>query len=142
MMTYYDIIKGIGDCALEEPNVNYFGHRNIYDLNSIPNIDYGVVYVTPNTHTITEDTIIYSLNIYYIDRWDESEENQLLIHNKAIFSLSNILNRFNMKFPEVGIRYNGSITLFYQKFKDETAGAFMTIQIEVPREYECYDYEN
>ena len=67
-MTYYDIINGIKDCALEEPNVNYFGHTDVFKLNSEPDINYSVVYVTPNQHTITEDNTVYSLNIYYIDR--------------------------------------------------------------------------
>lgn len=140
-MTYYELIEALKECFLDEPNINWVGIKDIYELNSKPDIDYGIGYITQNPHTLREDTFVYSLNLFYIDRWDESEENQLLVHNKAYLALSNILNRFNDRYPEVAIRYNGTITPFYQRFKDLCCGAFLTIQIEVPRLYECYDYE-
>ena len=140
-MTYYELISELKQCALDEPNIRFVGAKDIYELNSLPNIDYDVFYITPNQHILTEDTIIYSLNLYFISRWDESEENQIDIHSRGIFKLSNILNRFNDRFPDVAIRYNGTYQLFYQKFKDVCAGVFLTIQIELPRLFECEKYE-
>lgn len=140
-MTYYDLIKALKECALKEPNIRFAGAKDIYELNSLPNIDYDVFYITPNTHTLTEDTIRYSLNLYYITRWDETESNQVEIHSRGIFKLSNILNRFNNEFPDVAIVYNGTYQLFYQKFKDICAGVFLTIEIELPRLFECEEYE-
>lgn len=139
-MTYYDVVEGFKECALEEPNIRFAGSKDIFELNGLPNINYDVFYVTPNAHTLTEDTFIFSLNLYYISRWDETDNNQLMIHSDGITILSNILNRFNDRFPDVGINYNGIYNLFYQKFKDMTAGVYLTINVEIPRLYECETY--
>lgn len=67
-MTYYEIINGLKESALIEPNINFAGSKDIYELNSLPNIDYNVFYITPNTFNLDEDTITYSLNLYYVAR--------------------------------------------------------------------------
>lgn len=68
MLTYYDVISELKDCALEEPNINFAGSKDVFELNSLPDIKYGVFYITPNQHRLFEDTIRFSLNLYYIDR--------------------------------------------------------------------------
>lgn len=67
-MTYFELITALKECALAEPNINFAGSKDIYELNALPDIDYDVFYITPNQHTLTENTIIYSLNLYYISR--------------------------------------------------------------------------
>lgn len=67
-MTYFQLISELKKCALEEPNVRYAGSKDIFELNSLPDIEYSVFYITPNAFTIDEDTIRYSLNLYYVDR--------------------------------------------------------------------------
>lgn len=68
MLTYWDVVEELKKSALEEPNINFAGSKDIYNLNSIPDIDYDVFYITPNQHTWNEDTVRYSLNLYYISR--------------------------------------------------------------------------
>lgn len=67
-MTQFELISRLLGSAAEEPNINYYGYGDIYKLNSIPNIDYNVFYITPNTFNMDEDTITYSLNLYYVAR--------------------------------------------------------------------------
>lgn len=140
-MTYYDLITELKKCALEEPNINFAGSKDVFDLNSLPNIEYSVFYITPNQHRLNDDTIHYSLNLYFIDRWDSTDNNQLLTHSAGIVALQNIVNRFNGRFPEVGIIYPGTFTVFYQKFKDICAGVYLTLEFVLPSlacEYEEY----
>lgn len=140
MLTYWDVIEELKKSALEEPNINFAGSKDIYNLNSIPDIDYDVFYITPNQHTWNEDTVRYSLNLYYISRWDESDNNQLIIHSRGMIKLQNIVNRFSDRYPELQISYPGRFTLFYQKFKDMTAGVYLTIEFILPSVLAC-DYE-
>ena len=104
-MTYFELINNLKACALEEPNINFVGSKDIYELNSIPAIEYSVFYITPNTFNVDEDTITYSLNLYYIDRWDETDNNQLEIQSSGILALQNIINRFNTDYANVEIDY-------------------------------------
>lgn len=136
-MTYYDLITALKMCALEEPNIKSAGSKDIFELNSNPDIKYGVFYITPNQHRVDEDTVRYSLNLYYIDRWDESDDNQLAIHSDGILKLNNIINRFNDRYPDVEVVLPANIITFYQKFKDICAGVYMTIDFILPNIVGC-----
>ena len=130
-MQYWELIDSLKDCALAEPNVNDFIAPDIYVLNSKPDIDYNVVAVTPNNFSIDEDTITYSLNLYYITRWDESDVNQIEGQSVGITVLLNIINRFNTFYPEAQIEYPLNATPFYEKFKDQTCGVFIRTDITI-----------
>lgn len=130
-MTYYEIISNLKACALEEPNINFVGSKDIYELNSLPTIEYNVFYITPNTFSVDEDTIIYSLNLYFVSRWDETDNNQLEEQSAGMLALQNIINRFNNLYPEVEIAYPLIYTPFYQKFKDITCGVFVRADFQV-----------
>ena len=130
-MTQFELISRLLGSAAEEPNINYCGYGDIYKLNSIPNIDYNVFYITPNTFNLDEDTITYSLNLYYVARWDETDENQLEEQSAGILALTNIINRFNNTYPDVQLSYPLIFTPFYQKFKDICTGIFVRVDIMV-----------
>lgn len=130
-MTYYEIINNLKACALEEPNINFVGSKDIYELNSLPTIEYNVFYITPNTFSVDEDTITYSLNLYFVSRWDETDNNQLEEQSAGMLALQNIINRFNNIYPEVEIAYPLIYTPFYQKFKDITCGVFVRADFQV-----------
>jgi hypothetical protein len=130
-MTYYEIISNLKACALEEPNINFVGSKDIYELNSLPTIEYNVFYITPNTFSVDEDTITYSLNLYFVSRWDETDNNQLEEQSAGMLALQNIINRFNNLYPEVEIAYPLIYTPFYQKFKDITCGVFVRADFQV-----------
>lgn len=140
MLTYWDLIRELKKSASEEPNINFVGNKDIFNLNSIPDIDYDVFYITPNQHRWEEDTVRYSLNLYYISRWDETDNNQIIIHSRGVTKLQNIVNRFSDRFPDVQINYPGTFTMFYQKFKDMTAGVYLTLEFTLPAVLAC-DYE-
>lgn len=130
-MTYYEIISNLKACALEEPNINFVGSKDIYELNSLPTIEYNVFYITPNTFSVDEDTITYSLNLYFVSRWDETDNNQLEEQSAGMLALQNIINRFNNLYPEVEIAYPLIYTPFSQKFKDITCGVFVRANFQV-----------
>lgn len=67
-MTYYQLITELKNCALEEPNIRFAGSKDIFELNSIPDIDYSVFYITPNPFNMSEDLDRVSLNLYYVSR--------------------------------------------------------------------------
>lgn len=128
-MQYWELIDSFKKCALAEPNINEFIAPDIYVLNSKPDIDYNVVAITPNNFTIDDDTITYSINLYYITRWDESDINQIEGQSVGTLVLMNIINRFNEFYPNAQIEYPCLVTPFYEKFKDQTCGVFIRLNI-------------
>ena len=130
-MTYFSLITELKNCALEEPNIRFAGSKDIFELNSLPDIEYSVFYITPNPFNMSEDLDRVSLNLYYVSRWDETDNNQLLIHSEGMIALRNILNRFSNRFEDVQIVYPFNCQPFYQKFKDMCCGVYFTVTFEI-----------
>lgn len=139
-MTYKNLIDNLTECSLVEPNVRTVICPDIYELNSLSDVEYNVVCITPNTFQVSEDVIVWSLNIYYVDRWDSEHQNQIDIQSAGITALNNIINRFS---ESLDIEITRPITFipFYQKFTDVCAGIYCTVQITTDSQGLCVDYE-
>lgn len=126
-MTLQEIIHKILNIAKLQPNVNYVGEGDIYELNSNPNIDYSVFFITQTNHRTSFDTVTYNLTLYYIDRLTNNGSNRLQIQSQGIQELNNILNiavdELNVDIEDV------TYTTFTHKFTDDCAGVFATVAI-------------
>lgn len=136
-MTLYRLFKELEDCALQEPNVRTIIENDIYRINSLPDIDYRIFAITQNQHRSNEQFITYSLNLFLVDRWDETLDNQLNVQSDGIIALKEILNRFVATHPDIWIG-NISYQPFYQRFKDITAGIYATVEFNIAID-DCYE---
>lgn len=134
-MRYIDLLQELKEIAKQQPNIGFVGSKDIYELNSLPDLKYAIFYITPNQFQLNEDTIEYSLNLYYIDRWDEIDNNR--IQSLGIEVLTNIINQFSIKFPDIAINYPGVFQPFYQKFKDITSGVYLKLTFVLPSNGLC-----
>lgn len=131
-MTLYDIVTTLINIAKKQPNINYTGEGDIYILNSLPNIDYSVFYITQNNHTQREDTVNYNLTLFYIDRVNSSGNNVLQIQSTGMLALNNIINNFNNLYDvEVG---DIDFTTFVHRFQDDCAGVYANVTITADAE--------
>lgn len=126
-MTLFELINKLKDIAISKPNINYAGDGDVYTLNSLPNIDYSVFFVTQNDHSIESDTITYNLNLFYIDRISDSEDNTLNIQSDGMLQLTNIIN--TLVFSE-DVDVDGEINFvpFIQRFADNCSGVYCTVR--------------
>ena len=139
-MTLFEIINKLKDIAISKPNINYVGDGDVYVLNSLPNIDYSVFFITQNDHSIYQDTITYSLNLFYIDRISDSEDNVLNIQSDGMLQLTNVIN--TLVFSE-DVDVDGDITFtpFIQRFADNCAGVYCTVRFIVDNNLGTCNYE-
>lgn len=139
-MTLFEIINKLKDIAISKPNINYVGDGDVYTLNSLPNIDYSVFFITQNDHSIYQDTITYNLNLFYIDRISDSEDNVLNIQSDGMLQLTNIIN--TLVFSE-DVDVDGDITFvpFIQRFADNCAGVYCTVRFVVDNNLGTCNYE-
>lgn len=139
-MTLFEIIDKLKDIAISKPNINYVGDGDVYTLNSLPNIDYSVFFITQNDHSIYQDTITYNLNLFYIDRISDSEDNVLNIQSDGMLQLTNIIN--TLVFSE-DVDVDGDITFipFIQRFADNCAGVYCTVRFVVDNNLGICHYE-
>ena len=132
-MTLYDIVTGFKNIAKKQPNINYVNDGDIYSLNSSPNLEYGVFFITQSNHSQNEDTVSYTLTLYYIDRLNGDGSNTLQIQSNAMMALNNIINVFNAQY-DVEIEYNIQYTTFVHRFQDDCAGVFANVTITADAE--------
>ena len=139
-MTLFEIINKLKDIAISKPNINYACDGDVYTLNSLPNIDYSVFFVTQNDHSIYQDTITYNLNLFYIDRISDSEDNVLNIQSDGMLQLTNIIN--TLVFSD-DFDVDGEITFvpFIQRFADNFAGVYCTVRFVVDNNLGSCNYD-
>lgn len=140
-MTLYEIITELLNIASKQPNINYVGEGDIYSLNTLPNIDYSVFFITQSNHQQGEDLMTYNLTLYYLDRLAESSKNVLQIQSTAMLMLGNIINVFNQMNQDVQINYDIDYTTFTHRLKDDCAGVFANVSISVDNEIGVCGYE-
>ena len=137
-MTLQELIKTLQQIALTQPNVRTATDGDIYEvMNANPSIRYGVFHITQNTHQSYEDRDVYGLNLFYVDRNEDDDANTLQIQSIGKSVIDNIIRTFiedfDGDFPTI------TYTPFTQRFKDNTAGVFAGINMEVYKDWICPD---
>ena len=139
-MTLIEVIEKIKNIAKKQVNVGYVGEGDIYELNSLPNVDYSVIYITQSNHSITPDLCEYTLNIFYIDRLFGDKTNRLAIQSHGISIINNIINNLELS-EDVNVEYPVPFTTFNHRFSDECGGVFATVKITADNELGLCAYE-
>ena len=139
-MTLFEIINKLKSIAINKPNINYVGDGDVYTLNSLPNIDYSVFFITQNDHSIYQDTITYSLNLFYIDRISDSEDNTLNIQSDGMLQLTNIINTLVLS-EDVDVEGDITFVPFIQRFADQCAGIYCNVRFVVDNNLGTCSYD-
>lgn len=136
-MTLYETVKTIEKIASLQPDVKAVGDGSIYDImNANPSMKYASVVVSQTTHRETDEFDYYGFNIFYSDRLDDTlKNNRLQIQSAAKETLSNIFKvlkrEYDWEFTQ--ILYHP----FTQKFVDECAGQYATVEIGISKDIIC-----
>ena len=137
MATLYSVVKTLQNIALDQPNIRTAGENHLYDMmNGNPSVRYAVFYVTQTTHRSNEFFDVWGFNLFVIDRLLDDRSNELEIESNAKQVLDNVVDLFcqNYNAEVTGTRKYQSFT---EHFKDECAGMYVTLEIEVPKEIIC-----
>ena len=93
-MTLKQLIKEIGDMAIRQKLINYSAAgTSIVQLNPMSIDWYPVLFQAPTgNHQVRENTTIYQITLYYIDRLLEDYSNDIDIFSTGIEQLKNLVN--------------------------------------------------
>lgn len=138
-MTLSELVNSLRRIADSQRNIRYTGFGDLYkDLNSNPSIHYDVFYITPGTCASTELVDRFTLNLFYISRLLDVDGNNLLqVESIGKEVLDNIVKIFCEEF-DVDTVGNTQYTFFTQRFADLTAGVYMKVTFEIPKDT-CID---
>ena len=109
-------------------------------LNALPNAKYSVFAWTAGQHRREGNVMLYSLNLWYIDRLTTDSRNEVAIQSVGISILNNIidtlLEEHQNELEQYGnIYYND----FQQRFADLCAGVYASLSIAIPLDNNCFE---
>lgn len=136
-MTLYKLVEILKQIALRQPMIRTAGEGDIYDMmNANPSIDYGVFFITQQTHTQDERFDHYNLVLFYIDRLvSDLDDNRLQVQSIGKEVLTNIIRTIEEDYDiDAGTI---SYTTFTQRFHDECAGCYVQLVLDIPLDYLC-----
>ncbi len=138
-MTLLETIRMMETVALGQAAIETVVENDVYRLNGMPAVKYGVFAFTQGQHTSTIDGAFtdYGFTLFYIDRLNEDRSNQIQIQSTGERTLRNIL----LVLADQGIEA-GQYTLqpFLQKFDDQCAGVYCDVTLSVPNDSTCPDW--
>lgn len=139
-MSLKDIILKIKDLALKFPDIHSVFHGDVYQLNEMPNVNYGACIISQGQHNVNvdENKIIYNFIIFIVDRQTSDMSNVLDIQSHSVDLLNGIAGALNGE--DDLIIYDYSIECFSERFSSLCSGAFMRIGVEVPIN-DCENYK-
>lgn len=128
-MTLREIYTALEGFAQTIPDIKLCIENDVLRLNETREAKYAVFAITQNEHTSEQGWMTYGLNLFYIDRLVNSEDNEVQVQSHAIEILRQILKMAVENGIAVGeARY----TAFHQRFQDLCTGAVATATFTVP----------
>ena len=136
-MTLLDTIRLIERVAAGQPAINMIVRNDIFRLNSVPSVLYGVFGWLQREHSASADSSLrqFSFTFFYVDRLMEDRSNETEIQSVGVDTLDNIIRALDAS----GIYPGGvwTFTTFNQRFTDECAGVFTNVVLQVPVDSQC-----
>lgn len=127
----YYLVQG----AKNQPNLRTVLLHDVTRMNHLPDIRYGafVIETEQGLHTVPDSVFRFNFILYYIDRLTINKDNMLDAQSTGIDVLHNIL----VSLPEEIDLISSTYRVFDQKFKDDCAGAYVQVTLDVPVNYNC-----
>lgn len=133
MITLNTIIHTIVHKAKELPNIGTVVLNDIYELNSMQNVEYSVFGITQNQHYYdTQNQIMYySFNLFYADRLTENKQDEIDAQSLGIQLLHYLVQELE-ETTQLIVVNNYTFNTFQEKFQSLTAGAYVNVTFGVP----------
>lgn len=145
-MTLKEVVSVIERVAGRYPSIRTIVENDIYKLNSIADVVYGVFGFIQGEHRerIDERAISYKFTFIYVDRLQENGGNVLDVQTEGIMALSEIVKGVRAEVEREGGDVGGEISYntFNQRFTDVCAGVMCDVEVDVPFEGCVVEYED
>lgn len=141
-MNLKTLLGNIGIMAKSQKLVNFSAAgASLAEINPLEVAWYPMFYAIPaGTHTINENTITFSLTLYYIDRLLEDNSNEVDIFSYSIENLRNIIIGIKGLPGVVNVDSTYTMNNFMpEKLNDRLCGSYANVKITVAVDTICFD---
>lgn len=136
-MTLKETIELLEAVATGQPAVHAIARGDVFKLNARPDVDYGVFGWVQGVHgdTVQTDIRRFSFSLFYIDRLTPDKGNELDAQSTGVEVLGSILRVLGDDL----LVTSWELHPFTQRFKDECAGVWADVSLQVPVSLPCGD---
>lgn len=141
-MTLLDTIREIERTARRQPAIRTVVANDIFRLNAMKDVRYGVFAWTQGQHSAERDRDYksFAFTFYYADRLVDGERNEVSVQSAGIEILDNIIRSLDEQGFDIT---SWQFVPFNQRFADLCAGVYTNVIIRVPIGDNCaQDYED
>ena len=137
-MTLLELINKIKVVAISQGEVNTIIENDIFILNELADVNYGVFAYTQGEHTTraASDSITYNFTFFWVGLLTDDRSNMNELQSKAIEVLDRILYTLYYNECEITIG-NYAFTPFNKRFEDECAGCWVDVAITTNKALNC-----
>lgn len=136
-MTLLELINNIKAVAEAHPEVNTIVENDIFLLNEMADVRYGVFAYTQGAHTSSaeRDSITYNFTFLFVGLLADDRSNITALQSQAIEVLDNILRTlYDMGDITIG---DYSFQPFNRRFTDDCAGCWVDVAITTNKALNC-----
>lgn len=123
-MNQLELIKAVKEASLSLKTVHTFTNGDVYELWNNGNIKYGAVNLAIDEIQVNDDTITYSVILYFADRLLQDDENNNNIQLDGSIVLEAILSLLQDNYPII-VEKPYSFIPFTQQFADYLGGVYV-----------------
>lgn len=136
-MNLAQLVERLKAVALAQPSIKTVVENDVFRLNAMASVKYGVFAFTQGQHRANIGTGVttFTFSLFYVDRLTEDASNEVEVQSVGIETLTNIIQTLA---DEFGVA-PWTINTFNQRFADLCAGAYATVAVDVPFDYTCSD---
>lgn len=129
-MTLSEFIRSLEAVAQRQPSVKMIVENDIFKLNQCADAQYGVFAFVQGQHSFDIATSLqrFSFSLFFVDRLIEDKSNQIDVQSVAMQTLSNIL----LGMEDIAEVQSGKFQPFSQRFTDDCAGMYCSVEFLVP----------
>jgi hypothetical protein len=136
-MTLIELIERIKAIANAQAEVNTIVENDIFRLNEMADVEYGVFAYTQGEHQTSaeRDSITYNFTFFFVGLLTDDRENMSALQSQAIEVLDTIIRTlYNEGDMTIG---NYAFQPFNRRFTDDCAGCWVDVAITTNKTTNC-----
>lgn len=136
-MTLLELIERIKSVAIAQPEVSTIVENDVFRLNEMADVKYGVFAYTQGEHTTSaeRDSITYNFTFFFVGLLTDDRENMNELQSKAIEVLDSII--YTLYDEGDIIIGNYAFQPFNRRFMDDCAGCWVDVAITTNKALNC-----
>lgn len=140
-MTLENLLYRIAQYGINKKLIKYSAAgSSLYQLNTATIKKYPVLFTSPSgSHTVNTDLTRFTLTLFYLDRLEFDNSNDIEIFSVAVEALKDIIRGLSNIEGIIAVSEEYAITNFTEteRLNDKLAGAYTTIEIVVSNDFIC-----